>query len=162
MTGDSKQFARGFWAGCVCARLPSVASALLHRCSMVGGGARGREGADQPRLDEQPERGRCSAGTEMSDAPPALVARGDRPPRSRSHSHSWPERHSAAVVLMLPLMLLLAEFARERRVRIDHALELSRAYRVTAVLLGDVIEADDAYVYRQLQSRGGLACALRL
>jgi HD-GYP domain-containing protein (c-di-GMP phosphodiesterase class II) len=36
-------------------------------------------------------------------------------------------------------------FARERQVRIDHALELSGAYRGTAMLLGDVIEADDEY-----------------
>src|SRR5439155_102527 len=50
-----------------------------------------------------------------------------------------------AVLLVLPLIGLLAEFARERRVRIDHALELSHAYRGTAMLLGDVVEADDAY-----------------
>ena len=51
----------------------------------------------------------------------------------------------AAVVLILPLIGLMAEFARERRARIDHALELSHAYRGTAMLLGDVVEADDAY-----------------
>jgi HD-GYP domain-containing protein (c-di-GMP phosphodiesterase class II) len=51
----------------------------------------------------------------------------------------------AAVVLVLPLVGLLAVFARERQVRIDHALELSHAYRGTALLLGDVVEADDAY-----------------
>ena len=55
------------------------------------------------------------------------------------------EHHSLAIVLVLPLLLLLAEFARERGVRIDHALELSNAYRGTALLLGDVVEADDAY-----------------
>ena len=49
------------------------------------------------------------------------------------------------VVFSLPLMGLLAYFARERQVRIDHALELSHAYRGTAMLLGDVVEADDAY-----------------
>src|SRR5213076_2940070 len=38
-----------------------------------------------------------------------------------------------------------AFFARERKQRIDHTLELSSAYRGTALLLGDVIEADDAY-----------------
>jgi HD-GYP domain-containing protein (c-di-GMP phosphodiesterase class II) len=48
-------------------------------------------------------------------------------------------------LLLLPLVGLLAVFARERRERIDHALELSHAYRGTAFLLGDVIEADDAY-----------------
>jgi HD-GYP domain-containing protein (c-di-GMP phosphodiesterase class II) len=53
--------------------------------------------------------------------------------------------HPAAVVLVLPLLGLLGEFARERRARIDHTLELSHAYRGTAMLLGDVVEADDAY-----------------
>jgi putative nucleotidyltransferase with HDIG domain len=52
---------------------------------------------------------------------------------------------SAGVVLALPLVALLAVFARERRVRIDHELELRDAYRGTAFLLGDVVEADDAY-----------------
>jgi HD-GYP domain-containing protein (c-di-GMP phosphodiesterase class II) len=51
----------------------------------------------------------------------------------------------AVLVLMLPLAALLGVFARERQVRIDHALELSSAYRGTAFLLGDVVEADDAY-----------------
>ena len=49
------------------------------------------------------------------------------------------------VVLALPLVALLSVFARERRVRIDHELELRDAYRGTAFLLGDVVEADDAY-----------------
>jgi HD-GYP domain-containing protein (c-di-GMP phosphodiesterase class II) len=46
---------------------------------------------------------------------------------------------------LLPLIGLLAMFAREREVRIDHTLELSNAYRGTALLLGDVVEADDEY-----------------
>jgi len=50
-----------------------------------------------------------------------------------------------AFVFVLPLAALLAIFARERRARVDHALELSQAYRGTALLLGDVVEADDAY-----------------
>jgi HD-GYP domain-containing protein (c-di-GMP phosphodiesterase class II) len=50
-----------------------------------------------------------------------------------------------AVVLALPLVGLLSVFARERRVRIDHELELRDAYRGTAFLLGDVVEADDEY-----------------
>ncbi len=54
-------------------------------------------------------------------------------------------RSSAGVLLALPLVALLAVFARERRVRIDHELELRDAYRGTAFLLGDVVEADDAY-----------------
>jgi HD-GYP domain-containing protein (c-di-GMP phosphodiesterase class II) len=50
-----------------------------------------------------------------------------------------------AVTFVLPLIGLLVVFAQERRARIDHALELSHAYRGTALLLGDVVEADDAY-----------------
>src|SRR3989475_8527537 len=53
--------------------------------------------------------------------------------------------HPPLIVLALPLIGLLAYFARERQVRIDHALELGHAYRGTAMLLGDVVEADDAY-----------------
>ena len=52
---------------------------------------------------------------------------------------------SWGVVVVLPLVALLKVFARERQVRIDHAVELSHAYRGTAMLLGDVIEAEDAY-----------------
>ncbi|HEY2935600.1 MAG TPA: HD-GYP domain-containing protein [Gaiellaceae bacterium] len=53
--------------------------------------------------------------------------------------------HHAGVLLAFPLVGLIAFFARERTTRIDHALELSAAYRGTALLLGDVVEADDAY-----------------
>ena len=52
---------------------------------------------------------------------------------------------SAGVLLGVPLIALLTVFSRERRVRIDHELELRDAYRGTAFLLGDVVEADDAY-----------------
>jgi HD-GYP domain-containing protein (c-di-GMP phosphodiesterase class II) len=48
-------------------------------------------------------------------------------------------------VLALPLIALLSVFTAERRVRIDHELELRDAYRGTAFLLGDVVEADDGY-----------------
>ena len=54
-------------------------------------------------------------------------------------------RHPALVVLVLPLVGLLALLAREREQRIDAALELGRAYRGTAFLLGEYVEADDAY-----------------
>ncbi len=49
------------------------------------------------------------------------------------------------VVLALPLVALLSVFARERSARIDNELELRDAYRGTAFLLGDVVEADDEY-----------------
>jgi len=55
------------------------------------------------------------------------------------------QSHVELAVLILPLVALLRHFARERQRRIDHALELSDAYRGTAFLLGDVVEADDAY-----------------
>jgi putative nucleotidyltransferase with HDIG domain len=55
--------------------------------------------------------------------------------------------HAQPGVAFLPFTLvgLLALYARERRQKIDSSLELSAAYRGTAFLLGDVIEADDAY-----------------
>ena len=54
-------------------------------------------------------------------------------------------RHPAAVVFVLPLVWLLQAFSRERRERYTAALELSRAYRGTVMLLSDVVEADDNY-----------------
>ena len=55
------------------------------------------------------------------------------------------EANHAFVVLVLPLVALLRHFSHERELRIDNALELSDAYRGTAFLLGDVVEADDHY-----------------
>ncbi len=49
------------------------------------------------------------------------------------------------VLLVLPLMGLLWVFARERSWRLDQALELSGAYRGTALLLGDVVTLDHEY-----------------
>ena len=48
-----------------------------------------------------------------------------------------------AFLACVPLILLMGLFGRERRIRIDNALELGHAYRGTALLLGDMIEADD-------------------
>jgi HD-GYP domain-containing protein (c-di-GMP phosphodiesterase class II) len=53
--------------------------------------------------------------------------------------------HPAAALVSLPLSGLLVFFARDRRARMETAVELSGAYRGTALLLGDVVEADDAY-----------------
>jgi HD-GYP domain-containing protein (c-di-GMP phosphodiesterase class II) len=50
-----------------------------------------------------------------------------------------------AVLLTLPMLVLLRMLAREREERIQHALELSSAYRGTAMLLGDVLEGSDEY-----------------
>ena len=49
------------------------------------------------------------------------------------------------ILLELPVIGLLSLFARERRQRMDSTLELSSAYRGTALLLGDVVEGDDEY-----------------
>ena len=54
----------------------------------------------------------------------------------------------ASVLLVPPLIGLLGVFARQRQVGIDRALELGHAYRGTAFLLGDVVEADDTYTGR--------------
>jgi HD-GYP domain-containing protein (c-di-GMP phosphodiesterase class II) len=50
-----------------------------------------------------------------------------------------------ALLLPLPLLAMLVVFVRERRERLTSLLELSSAYRGTAFLLGDVVEADDLY-----------------
>ena len=50
-----------------------------------------------------------------------------------------------AYLFALPLLVLARFFAKERADRLSHALELSAAYRGTAFLLGDVVQADDAY-----------------
>jgi putative nucleotidyltransferase with HDIG domain len=56
-------------------------------------------------------------------------------------------------------MGLFAFFARERRERIDNALALSHAYRGTALLMSDLLEADDAYTGGE-HSHGVVALAL--
>jgi putative nucleotidyltransferase with HDIG domain len=49
------------------------------------------------------------------------------------------------VLLVLPVIVLFAIFAQEREANIENALQLSTAYRGTALLLGDVLEDKDAY-----------------
>jgi len=51
----------------------------------------------------------------------------------------------AVCLAVIPLALVLAVLSRERQTRFDQALALSEAYQGTAMLLGDVVEADDAY-----------------
>jgi HD-GYP domain-containing protein (c-di-GMP phosphodiesterase class II) len=50
-----------------------------------------------------------------------------------------------ALLLPLPLLFMIGLSTRERQRRMDAAIELSGAYRGTAFLLGDVVEADDEY-----------------
>jgi putative nucleotidyltransferase with HDIG domain len=68
-------------------------------------------------------------------------------------------RRPLAVAAVLPLMGLLLFFARERRARIEQALALSHAYRGTALLMSDLLEADDAYTGGE-HSHGVVALAL--
>jgi HD-GYP domain-containing protein (c-di-GMP phosphodiesterase class II) len=51
----------------------------------------------------------------------------------------------ATALLLLPLVSLLAVFAREREARIAQTIELGGAYRGTALLLRDLLEDDDEY-----------------
>jgi HD-GYP domain-containing protein (c-di-GMP phosphodiesterase class II) len=62
------------------------------------------------------------------------------------------------LLLALPLIGLLGLFARERHERLDQVLSLSSAYRGTALLLADVVEADDHYTGEH--SRGVLDLSL--
>jgi putative nucleotidyltransferase with HDIG domain len=50
-----------------------------------------------------------------------------------------------AVLLVVPLFGVLRWFSKERRARLEQLIELNDAYRGTALLLGDVVEADDTY-----------------
>jgi putative nucleotidyltransferase with HDIG domain len=69
--------------------------------------------------------------------------------------------HTPAMVLgLIPLLGVLATFARERHQRLDGLLELNRAYRGTALALGDVVEADDGYTGEHCKSVLNLALAV--
>jgi putative nucleotidyltransferase with HDIG domain len=49
------------------------------------------------------------------------------------------------IALMAPMFGVLAVFAAERRVRLQQLTELNGAYRGTAMVLAEVVDADDAY-----------------
>jgi HD-GYP domain-containing protein (c-di-GMP phosphodiesterase class II) len=55
------------------------------------------------------------------------------------------EHRRWSILLILPLLALLSVFSRERRARLEQLVELNDAYRGTALVLGDVVESDDAY-----------------
>ncbi|MDX6676353.1 MAG: hypothetical protein QOE31_405 [Solirubrobacteraceae bacterium] len=69
-------------------------------------------------------------------------------------------RLDQAYLFVLPLAMLLAVFARERRGRIGNQIELSATYRGTALLLGDVISSDDELTGRHSQGVVVLALAI--
>jgi len=49
------------------------------------------------------------------------------------------------LLFIAPLFVILRFFSRERNERLEQLVELGDAYQGTALLLGDVVEADDAY-----------------
>ena len=65
-----------------------------------------------------------------------------------------------AALAPLPLLGLLALFAGERHQRLESILELNNAYRGTALVLGDVLEADDGYTGLHCKGVLGLSLAL--
>jgi putative nucleotidyltransferase with HDIG domain len=73
-------------------------------------------------------------------------------------SHAW------AVLLVAPLFGVLRWLSMERHVRMEQLVELNSAYRGTALLLGDVVEADDSYTGEHCKDvvRLALAVARRL
>jgi putative nucleotidyltransferase with HDIG domain len=66
------------------------------------------------------------------------------------HSH-------VAIGATVPLLAVFAIFARERHQRLTAILELNNAYRGTALVLGDVVEADDGYTGEHCKSVVALA-----
>jgi putative nucleotidyltransferase with HDIG domain len=61
-------------------------------------------------------------------------------------------RSQLIVLLIVPLFLVLRTFSRERHERLEQLAELNDAYQGTALLLGDVVEADDAYTGEHCKS----------
>lgn len=57
-----------------------------------------------------------------------------------------------ALLAIVPLVLMLETFSRDRRERYGKALELQRAYRGTVMLLSDVVEFDDQYTAQHSRS----------
>jgi HD-GYP domain-containing protein (c-di-GMP phosphodiesterase class II) len=71
-------------------------------------------------------------------------------------------RHWWAVLLVAPLFALLRFFSDERRARLEQLIELNDAYRGTALVLGDIVEADDSYTGAHTQGVMRLALDVAL
>lgn len=70
------------------------------------------------------------------------------------------EQQPRAYLFLVPVAAVQALFVRERRERIGHAIELSAAYRGTALLLGDVLSDEDEYT--GAHSQGVVEFAVRI
>jgi putative nucleotidyltransferase with HDIG domain len=68
--------------------------------------------------------------------------------------------HPWAVLLIAPMFLILRDFSKDRNARLAQLVELNDAYRGTALVLGDVVEADDTYTGEHCKSVVGLALDL--
>jgi putative nucleotidyltransferase with HDIG domain len=66
----------------------------------------------------------------------------------------------AAILAVLPILWLLWLFARERHDKLEGLVALNNAYRGTALVLGDVIEADDGYTGEHSKSVVTLSLAV--
>jgi putative nucleotidyltransferase with HDIG domain len=67
--------------------------------------------------------------------------------------HAAPEK----ALTLVPILGVLALFGHERHDRLQGVLELNNAYRGTALVLGDVVEADDGYTGQHCKGVVGLA-----
>jgi putative nucleotidyltransferase with HDIG domain len=115
--------AEGWLAAAVAAQFASdfVASAVRER---LAGGAT---------LREQAAEALWIAGVDAALTPVAVLG-------------AWAlHEQPLAVLSFIPLVGVLSIFARERTRRIEQLKELGAAYRGTALVLGDVVEADDGY-----------------
>ena len=65
-----------------------------------------------------------------------------------------------ALLLIVPLVGMLSLFSKERQMRLAHLIQLHDAYQGTALLLGDVVEADDTYTGEHCRSVVTLALAV--
>jgi putative nucleotidyltransferase with HDIG domain len=68
--------------------------------------------------------------------------------------------HPWAALTIVPLLAVFALFAREREGRMQGLAELNSAYRGTALVLGDVVEADDGYTGEHCRDVVELAVAV--
>jgi len=64
------------------------------------------------------------------------------------------------LMLLIPLFGVLAVFAAERRTRLEQLTELNGAYRGTALVLAEVVDADDAYTGKHTRAVVALSLAV--